>query len=39
MARYRRLAKDFKRFPKAVEGLHIAAFAHIVLARHLAEEA
>ena len=39
MARSRRLAKYFERLPKTVEGLHLAVFACIVLARHFAESA
>ncbi len=35
MARFRRLAKDFERLPKTVEGLHLAVFARIMLARSL----
>ncbi len=39
MARFRRLAKDFERLPKTVEGLHLAVFACIMLARYFAESA
>jgi hypothetical protein len=39
MPRIRRLAKDFERFPKTVEGLHLAVFARIMLARFVAESA
>lgn len=39
MPRFRRLAKDFERFPKTVEGLYFALFARIMLARFVAESA
>jgi hypothetical protein len=39
MARFRRLAKDFELLPKTVEGLHLAVFACIMLARYFAESA
>lgn len=39
MARFRRLAKDFERLPKTVEGLHLAVFACIMLTRYFAESA
>jgi transposase len=39
MARLRRLAKDFERLPKTVEGPHLAVFACIMLARNFAESA
>ena len=37
MARFRRLARDFERLPGTVEGLHLAAFACIMLPRCFAE--
>ncbi len=39
IARFRRLAKDFKRLPKTVQGLLLAVFACIMLARYFAESA
>jgi transposase len=39
IARFRRLAKDFERLHKTVEGLHIAVFACVILARYFAESA
>ena len=39
MARSRRLAKDFERLPKTVEGLPFAFSSCIMLARHIAESA
>jgi transposase len=39
MARFRRLAKDYERLPKTVEGLHLAVFACIMLTRLFAMDA
>jgi transposase len=39
MARFRRLAKDFERLPKTVEGLHLAVFACFMIARYSADSA
>jgi transposase len=39
MARFRRLAKDYERLPKTVEGLHLVVFACIMLACYFAESA
>lgn len=33
MARFRRLAKDYERLPRTVEGLHLAVFVCLMLAR------